>query len=76
MVGAKGARFVEFLVDNRATTLGNIHFIGHSLGAHVLGFLGSGLLVGRAVRITALDPALPLFGKYATLNDSFNDIMF
>jgi hypothetical protein len=62
MVGAKTARFIEFLVDYRFTTLSKIHIIGHSLGAHVAGFAGAGLLVGRLPRITASDPALPLFG--------------
>jgi hypothetical protein len=62
MVGTKTARFLEFLVDNRATTVAQLHLIGHSLGAHVLGFTGAGLLVGRVPRITAMDPALPLFG--------------
>jgi len=63
LVGAKAARFIEFLVDNRVTALSQIHMIGHSLGAHVCGFTGAGLLVGRLPRITASDPALPLFGS-------------
>jgi len=63
LVGAKAARFIEFLVDNKATSLSQIHMIGHSLGAHVCGFTGAGLLVGRLPRITASDPALPLFGS-------------
>lgn len=63
------AEFVEFLVDNRFTSLNNIHLIGHSLGAHVSG--GAGSLIanqtkynGKKIgRISGLDPAGPLFDK-------------
>ncbi|KAG9511015.1 Lipase member I, partial [Fragariocoptes setiger] len=36
--------------------LDQVHFIGHSLGAHIAGFAGQDL-DGRVARITALDPA-------------------
>ena len=52
-----------------AETLGRsvvrrLQLVGHSLGAHLVGFLAKrvrGLGLGRVARITGLDPALPLF---------------
>ncbi|OTF76436.1 hypothetical protein BLA29_006527 [Euroglyphus maynei] len=38
----------------------NVHIIGHSLGSHIAGYAGK-YLRGRLSRITALDPAGPLF---------------
>lgn len=43
--------------------LKNIHYIGHSLGAHIGGFVGQDLR-GRMGRITALDPAGPSFEEW------------
>ena len=43
----------------------NIHVVGHSLGAHVAGFLGKDVQemgLGTLKRITGLDPADPGFG--------------
>ena len=37
---------------------GNIHFIGHSLGAHVAGVAAA--ILGHVKQLTALDPAAPL----------------
>ena len=42
----------------------NIHLVGHSLGAHVVGFCAKKLQelgVGKIKKITGLDPAFPFF---------------
>ncbi|XP_046396857.1 lipase member H-like [Ischnura elegans] len=62
-VGGIVAEFVHFLQVWGGVDLGNIHLIGHSLGAHVMGiaaktFRNQPRKVGR---ITGLDPAGPLF---------------
>jgi hypothetical protein len=63
LVGQKTANLVNYLVSKGLVTHANIHFAGHSLGAHVGGFFGSNIGAGKIGRITALDPALPLFGN-------------
>ena len=50
--------------------LQRIQLVGHSLGAHLLGFLAKrvqGLGLGKVARITALDPARPLFSSKVSL---------
>ena len=42
----------------------HIHLVGHSLGAHVVGFMSKkvqGLGLGKPKRLTGLDPAYPFF---------------
>ncbi|SPP74827.1 phospholipase A1 VesT1.02 [Drosophila guanche] len=56
------ARFLRYLVG-RGHAAKHIHLIGFSLGAEVAGFAGKQLQEWgiKLTRITALDPALPLF---------------
>ncbi|CAG9864188.1 unnamed protein product [Phyllotreta striolata] len=58
------AKFMAFLINNIGLKENMIHFVGHSLGAHLAGFTGRRLRVfyGKIIkRITGLDPAGPLF---------------
>jgi len=59
-VGRYLAQFADFLVENGAKKE-DFHFIGHSLGAHVVGIAGANMKSGKIPRITGLDPARPDF---------------
>jgi len=65
-VGRATAAMVDFLIM-RGVSIKNIHLIGHSLGAHAMGWAGRSIRVGKVPRITALDAAAPCFeNKLAT----------
>ncbi|XP_047741176.1 uncharacterized protein LOC108671144 isoform X3 [Hyalella azteca] len=58
-VPCTGSEVAEMLREARATKhveLRDVHLIGHSLGAHVAGFVGKNV-TGGVGRITGLDPA-------------------
>ncbi|XP_012155506.1 vitellogenin-1 [Ceratitis capitata] len=55
----------------KVVPLKNIHLVGHSLGAHIMGYAGRTFtkLTGLTIpRITGLDPAKPCFRKNDTLS--------
>ncbi|KAK3909135.1 Pancreatic triacylglycerol lipase [Frankliniella fusca] len=47
--------------DKGRAKLSDIHLLGHSLGAHLMGYAGSHLRPYKVARITGMDPAMPLF---------------
>lgn len=59
VVGAGIALLVQDLIRNAGADLSTFHLIGHSLGAHIVGYAGERL--PGLPRITGLDPAGPLF---------------
>jgi pancreatic triacylglycerol lipase len=55
---------IDYLMEYKGARPEDFHIIGHSLGAHIAGYAGEKLKSWRKVklgRITALDPAQPLF---------------
>lgn len=74
------ANFIQFLLNNRFTTLDRIHLIGHSLGAHVSGRAGGEVTSSngdrKLSRISGLDPAGPSFGSNGQRRLSESDAEF
>ncbi|XP_045152147.1 endothelial lipase isoform X2 [Echinops telfairi] len=60
LVGHTIAKLLDWLQSKEEFSLGNVHLIGYSLGAHVAGYAGN-LVKGTVGRITGLDPAGPMF---------------
>lgn len=53
VVGATVGKMVEALMKNAGVSLGNVHLIGHSLGAQIMGYAGKELRhLGQVGRIT------------------------
>ncbi|XP_017484001.1 PREDICTED: lipase member I-like [Rhagoletis zephyria] len=59
-VGRAVSRLIDLLVEKHYADPQRIHLIGHSLGAHIMGYAGS-FARYRVGRITGLDPARPAF---------------
>nr|XP_034827329.1 inactive pancreatic lipase-related protein 1-like isoform X1 [Maniola hyperantus] len=70
LAGMCTAQLVDNLVQKYNFPLSDIHVIGFSLGGQVAGYINNHLKSGKLSRITALDPALPLF----VTNDKKNKI--
>ncbi|XP_013194663.1 pancreatic triacylglycerol lipase [Amyelois transitella] len=60
-VGQFLGNFITWLIDTAGGNWNNVHFIGFSLGAHIVGNAGR-QAGGRPARVTGLDPAGPLWG--------------
>ncbi|CAG2232276.1 PLRP1 [Mytilus edulis] len=61
VVGAITANMVKLLHTSGGLTLNHVHLVGHSLGAHIAGYVGENIPgIGR---ITGLDPAGPEFNR-------------
>lgn len=79
-VAKVNAKLIQELHENLGVDLGNVHLIGHSLGAHIMGFTGQEVLAltgGLVGRITGLDPAGPWWnGKSEDERLSAEDAVF
>lgn len=62
-VGKVVAEFLDFLIGEDQKMWKKITIVGHSLGAHVAGFVGRSVKLGRVGTIIGLDPALPRFNE-------------
>ncbi|CAH2238682.1 jg4356 [Pararge aegeria aegeria] len=61
LTGLCTAQLIDELVQKYGFSLPDFHVIGFSLGGQTAGFIANYLKSGKLDRITALDPALPLF---------------
>lgn len=61
LVGSYMAQIAKTLVAAKGADASNVWCIGHSLGGHICGHMGTGMKLGR---ITGLDPAGPLFDDH------------
>lgn len=59
-VGEYIAVFLEFLSSETRVSLDDVHVVGHSLGAHIAGYIGK-YTSRKLGRITGLDPAGPAY---------------
>jgi len=60
IVGRQLSLFLHYLDQIYGINLDKFHLVGHSLGAHIAGFVGADN-EGQIARITGLDPAGPIF---------------
>ncbi|XP_055921564.1 phospholipase A1-like [Eupeodes corollae] len=75
--GEQVAQFIDWLHDSANLSFTNLAVYGHSLGAHVSGFTGKNVKLGRVHTIVGLDPAMPLFRiKYPEKRLSATDAVY
>ncbi|XP_037639318.1 inactive pancreatic lipase-related protein 1-like [Sebastes umbrosus] len=75
VLAAQVASMITFLMGNFKQTADKFHIIGHSLGAHAAGDIGS--RVAGLARITGLDPSEPYFqGTSASVRLDTSDATF
>ncbi|CAG9796751.1 unnamed protein product [Diatraea saccharalis] len=60
-VGQFLGNFLQWLINNAGGNWNNVHLVGFSLGAHIVGNAGR-QAGGRPSRVTGLDPAGPTWG--------------
>ena len=60
MIGIMLGIQIDLIIKTKNGSLDNVHLMGHSLGAHVVGFAGR-KLNGQLGRVTGLDPAGPCY---------------
>lgn len=61
VVGAILGNLIDWMNTAVGLNFSTLNLIGHSLGAHVVGFAGKSVTRGRIRTIYGLDPAMPLF---------------
>nr|XP_045619456.1 pancreatic lipase-related protein 2-like isoform X2 [Procambarus clarkii]XP_045619457.1 pancreatic lipase-related protein 2-like isoform X2 [Procambarus clarkii] len=64
LVGAITGYLIHLLAEYYSVAPGSVHLVGHSLGAHLMGYAGDYVKITRGERvgrITGLDPAGPYF---------------
>ncbi|XP_050347141.1 pancreatic triacylglycerol lipase-like [Nymphalis io] len=74
LVGMCLAQLIDEMVQNHNFQLKQFHVIGFSLGGQTAGYLSNYLKSGKLDRISALDPALPMFATSDKMKKlDFND---
>lgn len=67
-VGEYTAKLVNFLVDQEIISVDHVHFVGHSLGAHIANYISPNINGGQLQRVYGLDPGNSLIhSKVANL---------
>lgn len=57
-IGPVVGMFLDFLIGNDTRAWDDLTIVGHSLGAHIAGFTGRTVKLGKVGTIIGLDPGL------------------